>query len=126
MKIFMKNIAMLALMLNLGVAGIYAQQHEVKMTFSGNGAPNAIDLKHPGANTAEENVAGSVRWAHSPFEISGLPRLLRSRPAVARASSFPSVAGGGSISLPGRESVKGRITGEAIASIWCRGWPPVL
>jgi hypothetical protein len=28
------------------------------MTFSGNGALNAIDLKHPGANTAEENVAG--------------------------------------------------------------------
>jgi hypothetical protein len=58
MKRSMKHITMAALMLNLGVAGIYAQQYPVRMTFSGNGAANAIDLKYPGANTVEENVAG--------------------------------------------------------------------
>ena len=31
----MKHIATVALMLNLGVAGVYAQQMPVKMTFSG-------------------------------------------------------------------------------------------
>ena len=31
----MKHIATVALMLNLGVAGVYAQQRPVKMTFSG-------------------------------------------------------------------------------------------
>jgi hypothetical protein len=56
---FMKNIVMTALMLNLGVAGVYAEQRPVSMTFSGTGGPSAIDLKQLNANTAEENVAGS-------------------------------------------------------------------
>lgn len=86
MKRSMKHISTVALMLSLGVAGIYAQQNPARMTFSGNGAPNAIDLKHPGANTVEENVAGIGTLAHSPSETSGLRRLLRSRPALARAS----------------------------------------
>ena len=86
MKRSMKHISMVALMLSLGVAGIYAQQNPVRMTFSGNGAPNAIDLKHPGANTSKKMSPGWVRWAHSPFEISGLRRLFRSRPALARVS----------------------------------------
>ena len=34
----MKHIATVALMLNLGVAGVYAQQKPVKMTFSGTAA----------------------------------------------------------------------------------------
>ena len=41
----MKHIVTVALMLNLGVAGIYAQQKPVKMTFSGTSAPSAINLQ---------------------------------------------------------------------------------
>jgi hypothetical protein len=86
---------MVALMLNLGVAGIYAQQHAVRMTFSGNGSANAIDLKHPGANTVEENVAGIGTLGSFTF------RDLRAAATVPQPSSactgifFPSVAGGG-------------------------------
>ena len=47
----MKHTATVALMLNLGVAGVYAQQSPVNMTFSGDGRPSVIDLKHPNTNT---------------------------------------------------------------------------
>jgi hypothetical protein len=91
----MKHITMAALMLNLGVAGIYAQQNPVRMTFSGNGAPNAIDLKFPGASTVEENVAGTGTLGSFTF------RDLRAASALPQPSSacaglfFPAVAGGG-------------------------------
>src|SRR5262245_53548334 len=54
----MKHSATMALMVTLGVTGVYAQQRPVRMTFSGNGSGNAIDLKYSGATTVEENVAG--------------------------------------------------------------------
>jgi hypothetical protein len=40
----MKHIATMALMLSLGVTSVYAQQHHVKMTFSGTSAPSTINL----------------------------------------------------------------------------------
>ena len=45
----MKYAATLALMLNVGLATVYAQQPplNVKMSFSGNGGLSAIDLKQP-------------------------------------------------------------------------------
>src|SRR5579872_4287135 len=55
----MKHIATLALMLNLGVAGVYAQQSPVNMTFAGTAAPSTINLQQPGTNTGEENFAGN-------------------------------------------------------------------
>ena len=56
----MKYAATLALMLNVGLASVYAQQApaNVKMSFAGNGGPSAIDLKQPNSNNVEENVAG--------------------------------------------------------------------
>jgi len=53
------TLFLMALMLNVGVASVYAQQQPVKMTFSGNGAPSTINLQYPGTTTAEENVAGN-------------------------------------------------------------------
>jgi hypothetical protein len=46
----MKHIATVALMLSLGVAGVYAQQKPVKMTFSGTLEPSTTNLQ-PGTNT---------------------------------------------------------------------------
>ncbi len=54
----MKHTATVALMLNLGVAGIYAQQMPVNMSFSGTSAASTIDLQRPGAGTGEDNFAG--------------------------------------------------------------------
>ena len=54
----MKHIATVALMLNLGVAGIYAQQRPVKMTFSGSMVPTSINVQ-PNTITDEEHLAGN-------------------------------------------------------------------
>ena len=54
----MKHIATVALMLSLGVAGVYAQQRPVKMTFSGTLVATTINLQ-PGTITDEVNLAGS-------------------------------------------------------------------
>jgi hypothetical protein len=64
----MKHIATVALMLNLGVAGVYAQQ-TVKMTFSGTLEPSTINLQ-PGTNNNEEDVAGNGTLG--PFTYRGL------------------------------------------------------
>src|SRR2546429_99962 len=61
MKHIAKHIATVALMLNLGVASVYAHQKSVnvKMTFSGTGGPSSINLQHAGTGTAEENYTGN-------------------------------------------------------------------
>jgi hypothetical protein len=55
----MRHIATVALMLNLGVAGIHAQQRSVTMTFSGTAGPSAINLQQPNTTTGEDNFAGN-------------------------------------------------------------------
>ena len=47
-----KRIATVALILNLGAAGVYAQQKTVKMTFSGTSESSAFKLT-PGAGSSE-------------------------------------------------------------------------
>jgi hypothetical protein len=58
--ICMKRLARVALILNLGVAGIYAQQRPVRMTFSGTSGASAIKLgPSTTINTSEDNFDGS-------------------------------------------------------------------
>jgi len=53
----MKHIATVALMLNLGVAGVYAQEKPVKMKFSGTNMPSTINLQ-PNTHTGNTQLAG--------------------------------------------------------------------
>jgi hypothetical protein len=94
----MKHTATMALMLTLGVAGVYAQQIPVNMTFSGDGTPSVIDLKQPNTNTSEENLAGS--GTQGPFTF----RLVKASAASPQPSGtcsgptklyFPNAAGAG-------------------------------
>jgi hypothetical protein len=55
----MKYIAALALMLNLGVATVYAQHQTIKMAVSGNAASSAVNLQQPNTATSEDNYAGN-------------------------------------------------------------------
>lgn len=59
----MKHTAILAaaaaLVLNLGVAPLYAQQRPVKMTFSGTAAPSTVNLLQPDTSNDEDNFAGN-------------------------------------------------------------------
>jgi hypothetical protein len=74
----MKHIATVALMLNLGVAGVYAQQRPVKMTFSGTAAASTINLQYPGTNNSEDNSAGNGTLGPFTFRnvraINALPQ----------------------------------------------------
>ena len=97
MGISIKYIVTVALMLNLGVAGVYAQQKPVKMRASGTLAATTINLQ-PNTNTDEQNLAGTGTLG--PFTF----RELHADPASPQPSStcsgpthlyFPNVAGGG-------------------------------
>jgi hypothetical protein len=54
----MKYMATMALLLQLGVASLYAQQHSVKMVFSGTGAASTVNLQQPNASNNEDDLAG--------------------------------------------------------------------
>jgi hypothetical protein len=81
----MKHIATVALMLNLGVAVVYAQQKPVKMTFSGTNVQTTINLQ-PGTVTDEEILAGSGTLGPFTYrELYALTQVLPSLPALAPA-----------------------------------------
>ena len=91
----MKRLTTIALMVNLAIANVYAQQKSVRMTFSGTGAASPIDLKQPGANTAEENVAGNGTLG--PFTFRDV-RAIATFPQPSSTCSglyFPSATGAG-------------------------------
>ena len=93
----MKHIATVALMLHLGVVGVYAQQKPVKMTFSGTVEPSTINLQ-PGTNTDEVNLAGS--GAQGQFTYRELHADTASPQPSSSCSGpthlfFQTVAGGG-------------------------------
>jgi hypothetical protein len=96
-EIQMKYAATLALMLNVCLATVYAQQTHlnVKMSFSGNGGSSAIDLKQPNSHNVEENVAGSGTLG--PFTFRDVKAAAASPQPSSTCSGvfFPSVAGGG-------------------------------
>jgi len=93
----MKYAGTLALMLNIGIASVFAQPAtlNVNMSFSGNGGPSAIDLKQPNSVNVEENVAGNGALGQFTF------RDIRASAASPQPSStcsgvfFPSLVGGG-------------------------------
>ena len=95
----MKHIATVALMLNLGVAGVYAQQKPVKMRASGTVAATTIDIQ-PDTNTDEQNLAGNGTLGPFTFrELHADPASPSSQPPSTCSGPthlyFPEVAGGG-------------------------------
>jgi hypothetical protein len=49
----------LTLMLNLGVATVYAQRYPVKMVFSGTTGPSTVNLQQPSTTNSDLDVAGN-------------------------------------------------------------------
>src|SRR5438270_1570726 len=73
----MKHIVTMALLLNLGVAGIYAHERPVKMTFSGTAGASAFNLQYPDRTTGEDNFAGNGNLGSFTFrevENGGSPQ----------------------------------------------------
>ena len=93
----MKHIATMALMLNLGVAGVYAQQRPVKLTFSGSMVATSLNLQ-PNTVTDEEHLAGNGTLGSFTFRklrTDGRSPLPSSTCVGADHLNFPVVAGGG-------------------------------
>ena len=91
------KIAAVTLMLNLGVAGVYAQHKPVKMTFSGTLEASTLSLQ-PGTNTDAEDLAGNGTLG--PFTFRELHADIASPQPSSTCSGpthlyFPTVAGAG-------------------------------
>lgn len=92
----MKQIAVLALMLHVGVAGVYAHEKPVKMRFSGSFARSAINLQPDDTVTDEENFAGNGTLG--PFTFRNLRTDTTAEESSASCTTGPYfriVAGGG-------------------------------
>ena len=82
----MKRTATVALMLNLGVAGVYAQQQSVSMTFSGTAAASTLNLLQPDTNNSEDNSAGDGTLG--PFTFRNV-RAIRASPQQSSTCAGP-------------------------------------
>jgi len=97
-KTQVKYIVAISLMLNLGVASVYAQQHPVKMAFSGTVAPSAVNLQQPNTTNDEENYAGNGTLG--PFTFRNVRAIAASPQSSSTCSGpnqiyFPSDFGAG-------------------------------
>ena len=91
----MKHIATVALMLNLGVAGVYAQQRPVKMTFSGTLGDRPFNIL-PNTVTLEQVVAGDGTLGPFTFtELHADPASPQPSSSCSPGPYFPTVAGAG-------------------------------
>jgi len=93
----MKQLAIVALMLNFGVAGVYAQD-SISMTFSGTAGRSTIDLQQSGTNNSEDSSAGDGTLVAFTFRNV---RAIRASPEPSSTCSgptqvyFSSVSGAG-------------------------------
>src|SRR5215469_17203336 len=91
----MKHLTLITLMMNLGIAGVYAQQTPVKMTFSGTAAASTIDLKIPNTSTGEENLTGTSTQGQFTFRVVKAGALAPQPSSTCSGLFFPTAAGGG-------------------------------
>src|SRR6185436_475929 len=90
----MKHIATVALMFNLGVAGVYAQERPVKMTFSGTNVATVINLK-PDTVTDEQHSAGTGTFGAFTFRELHADGAAAQPPSGCSGPYFAVLAGGG-------------------------------
>jgi hypothetical protein len=91
----MKHIVTVALMFNLGVAGVYAQEIPVKMTFSGTNVATLINLQ-PNTVTDEQHSAGNGTFGAFTFrELHADTPVAQQPTSSCSAANFATVAGTG-------------------------------
>ena len=93
----MKHLAMAALMLNFGVASIYAQPGSVDMTVSGTAANSTVQLTL-GSPASEYNLAGDGTLGPFTFRVVNTSAANPDFPTTCTASNkihFAAVAGAG-------------------------------
>ena len=85
----MRPIATVALMFNLGVAGVYAQERPVKMTFSGTNVATMINLQ---ANTVTDEQHSAGNGTFGSFTLRELHADLSPAPQPPSGCSGPNFA----------------------------------
>ncbi len=90
----MKHITTVALMFNLGVAGVYTQKRPVKMTFSGTNVPTMINLQ-PNTVTDEQHSAGNGTFGEFTFRELHADGPAPQPPSGCSGPNFAVVAGAG-------------------------------
>ena len=90
----MKHIATVALMLNLGVAAVYAQEWHVKMTFSGTNVATTINLQ-PNTVTDEQHSDGNGTFGSFTFRELHADGAAPQPPSGCSGPNFAVVAGAG-------------------------------
>jgi hypothetical protein len=96
-RVPMKHLATAVLMLNLGVAGIYAQPGPVNMTLSGTAAASTISLQ-PGSPTSEYHLAGNGTLGPFTFRVVSTSMTSPQKSSACSGPTkfyFPTVAGAG-------------------------------
>jgi len=91
----MKPLTIITLMLNLGITSVYAQQTPIRMTFTGTGAPSAVDLKYPNTNNGEENLAGNGTLGSFTFRMVEATSSAPQPSITCSGLFFQTVAGAG-------------------------------
>jgi len=92
-----RTLALVALVLNLGVAAAYAQQKHLKMTFSGTMLGTTINLQ-PGTVTDDVNLAGDGSLGPFTFhELRADSLTPRQPPATCSTPLFFGVETGGGV-----------------------------
>ena len=109
----MKHIIVASLMLNLGVAGIYAQQRPIKMTYSGSMAATTINLQ-PNTVTDEQHLAGNGTLGQFTFRELHADILSPQPSTSCSGLYFPVVAGAGVFRFQDGSLLTVRITEGAV------------
>src|SRR5689334_12157606 len=100
----MRHFATLTLMLNVGVAGIYAQQRPAMMTSSGTGAPSANNLQYVAPRAGD--IPASASHSLLVYVITGNSQFgavdLHSGKFLPIGPALPTEVGGGLAQGPGK------------------------
>ena len=90
----MKRLVTAALMLNLGIASVYAQERPVKMTFSGTNVATTINLQ-PNTVTDEQHSDGNGTFGSFTFRELHADGAAPQPPSGCSGPNFAVVAGAG-------------------------------
>ena len=112
----MKQIAIIALVLNLGITAIQAQERTAKMPFSGSIQVTTLNAQ-PNSNTDEESLEGHGTFGHYTYrELHTDPATPQPSPACSGATQiyFPTVAGGGVFRFQDGSLLTVKVTGGGL------------
>ena len=106
----MKHVAWIILLLNLGVAGVCAEQRQIRMELSGTNAPSTVNLQ-TGTDTSEYNLAGFGALGQFTLRVVSAGAANPETSNTCSGIYFPILAGEGVLRSPDGSLLKLNLTG---------------